>query len=189
MENGGVIKDCIYIGTMQGGGAHSCAGIAGWTSDGGSLELTNCISIAEMDVDASGGNVLARNPGRVTFNNCFYLNPYADVPGGVRQVTTEQLASGEVCYLLNGDQQNIQWTQTLGEESAPKPFPGSIVLKNNDGTFYNGEDAMEKVQGSESMVQSDVFDLSGRKIDVNSMKARKLSRGLYIINGKKVLVK
>ncbi|MDO5490703.1 MAG: hypothetical protein Q4F52_11480, partial [Bacteroidaceae bacterium] len=32
------------------------------------------------------------------------------------------LASGELCYKLNGDQSTIFWTQTLGEDEMPYPF-------------------------------------------------------------------
>ena len=122
MENGGVIKNCLFAGTIQGENAHSCAGIAGWTSDSGSLELTNCLSIGEISASADGGNVLARNPWRVTYNNCYYVRPYADVPGGVQQITEEQVRNGAAGYMLNGNTYvKPEWFQRIGEDDYPTP--------------------------------------------------------------------
>ena len=54
------------------------------------------------------------------------------------------------------------------------------VLKAEDGTFYNeGGDAIQVVKTDNR--QSDViYDLSGRRVE-------KMVKGIYIVNGKKVL--
>ena len=56
-------------------------------------------------------------------------------------VTAEELASGEVCYLLNGDQSNLVFYQTLGTDEVPSlDASRSIVYlagqTHCDGTPY-----------------------------------------------------
>ena len=48
---------------------------------------------------------------------------------------------------------------------------------------------IEKVFSSKSMVNSDIYDLNGRKINLSKMPNGKLRKGIYIINGKRVLIK
>ena len=49
------------------------------------------------------------------------------------QITKEQLASGKICYLLNGEHADIQWTQAIGEDDSPVPFPtGKTVYADGE---------------------------------------------------------
>ena len=180
MENS-LIKDCVFSGTIQGAEAYSCAGLVGWTAAAGSTTLTNCLVVGDISTKEKDGNVIARNPSKVTRNNCYYLKPYSSIPNDITQVTEEALASGEVCYLLNGDQSNIQWTQLLGEDNMPKPFPGAKVGLNENGVYYNLEDAIESID-AEEIKTNEIFNLMGQKV-------AKVGKGIYIVNGKKVLFK
>ncbi len=76
--------------------------------------------------------------------------------------------TGELCYKLNGDQSEIVWYQTLGEDPYPIFDPSHQIVIFEDGKYGNA-DGMEVVQSSEFRVHSDeaVYDLMGRKI-VNS---------------------
>jgi len=47
------------------------------------------------------------------------------------KVTTDQLASGEVCFKLNGDQTEINWFQTLGEDTCP------VLLDSHKQVFFD----------------------------------------------------
>jgi hypothetical protein len=53
-------------------------------------------------------------------------------------VKAEQLASGEVCYKLNGNQEEINWFQTLGEDVNPVLFDThKVVYRTEEGTYTN----------------------------------------------------
>ena len=176
---GGVIKDCVFSGSIQDETATGCAGIVGWAPN--AISLSNILIAGVMEVRESDGNVIARNPNNCTMQNCYYVNAFGAIPTDVIQVTEEQLENGEVCYMLNGDQTDIQWTQMLGTEKRPKPFPGNIVRRNEDGNYYNDGTGIATVK-----IQSrdEIFDLTGRK-----MAKTKLPNGIYIIDGRKVLIK
>ena len=176
-EPGSVIKDCIFAGTIQGESAHSCAGISGWTPH--AATLTNCLVIGDIMTNSKNGDTFARNSKKVERINCYYLKAHGSVPGDVTQVTEDMLASGEVCYLLNGDQSDIQWTQAIGEERTPKPFPGSVVLRDENGVYYNPGNAIEIVKSDENK-SVEIYNTMGQKV-------AKATKGIYLINGKKVL--
>ncbi|MCR4922047.1 MAG: hypothetical protein K5945_10165 [Bacteroidaceae bacterium] len=182
MEPGTVVRNCVFNGAIHGENAHSCAGIAGWVTSAGRLSLVNCLAIGEMDVKTNNGNVIVRNPNNATRDNCYYLNRFSSIPADVTQITEDQLRNGEVCYLLNGDQSHIQWTQTIGEDDIPIPFPtGSVVIKNADGTFGNAS-GIESPRGTTAGAQGGdaIYDLSGRRVE-------RATKGVYIINGRVVL--
>jgi hypothetical protein len=178
-QPGSVIKDCVFSGTIQGEGAHSCAGISGWTPH--AATLTNCLVIGDIMTNSKNGDTFARNSKKVERINCYYLKAHGSVPSDVTQVTEDMLASGEACYLLNGDQSDIQWTQTIGEESTPKPFPGFVVLRDENGVYYNLGNAIETVESDESKAV-EIYNTMGQKV-------AKATKGIYLINGKKVLFK
>ena len=57
------------------------------------------------------------------------------------------------------------------------------VIKNEDGSYGNIT-GVDTVHSAESIVHSGIYDLSGRKVSRD-----KLSKGIYIINEKKVVIK
>ncbi len=80
------------------------------------------------------------------FSNNYWLEGSADKAYGSKtdeanETTAAQLASGEVCYLLNGDQSNITFYQTLGTDKVPTldASRGTVYLAGRahcDGTPY-----------------------------------------------------
>lgn len=105
----------------------------------------------------------------------------------IKKCTEEQLESGELCWLLNQNngKEEATWFQTIGVDGHPVLDPThGVVVKNEDGTFSNfsDEDA-DAINSSVIANTSDaVFDLQGRRVS-------KTVKGLYIVDGKKVLVK
>ena len=94
--------------------------------------------------------------------------------------------TGELCYKLNGDQSEIVWYQTLGEDMYPiLDASHSVVIKNEDDSFGNitGIENVQAFKGS-SVHDPVICDLSGRQM-VNG----KLKKGIYIIDGQKIWVK
>ncbi|MCR4921828.1 MAG: hypothetical protein K5945_09030, partial [Bacteroidaceae bacterium] len=178
------VINCLFDGTIAESGAFACGGMVGWCMN--PTYLTNCLQAGDIRCGLNMGAVIARNPQNAVCSNVFYLRPQGEVSGNVVQVTEEQLASGEACYLLNGDQSEINWYQNLSEDACPLPFSThSVVIKNEDGTYGNAS-GIEEVQDAGYRMQGDdtIYDLSGRRVAKGG-----LSRGIYIIQGRKVLVK
>jgi len=121
------------------------------------------------------------------------INCYSNAGTQATRITDEQVASGELCYLLNGDQSEIIWYQTLGEDRFPVFDPThSVVMKNEDGTFGNATGIAPGLSPEEERPAT-VYDLSGRQMVNGTREAlgssKKLQKGIYIIKGKKVFVK
>ena len=70
----------------------------------------------------------------------YYLKAYGSIPGNITKITEEQLQSGEICYKLNGQQEEIVWTQTLGEDSNPIPVStgDKVYASPSDGFHCDG---------------------------------------------------
>ena len=99
-------------------------------------------------------------------------------------VNEEQLASGEVCYKLNGDQEAINWYQTLLVDPYPVLFDTSlVVLYDQTNGYYNenSEIGIKNVYDEQPKFQG-IYNLAGQRLE-------KMQKGINIVNGKKVLVK
>ena len=131
------IENCLYAGTMSGSSTTSCGGIVGWSS--GNSYISNCLQIADIQVSESGSSTFSRNSGNATVTNSYYLKTFNTVEGGAIQTNEEQMASGELCYLLNnGSDVNPAWRQNLGVDAYPVPDARrQIVGLLEDGTYGN----------------------------------------------------
>jgi len=110
------ITDCIVKGTFNA------------TDEGGSWGMSGFVYSQEAVCTISNSLYLGSNNGGVwsrtfaknaTITNCYYLNPCGTAQG--TQVTEDQLKSGEVAHLLQGDRTDQFWGQMLGAEDAPLP--------------------------------------------------------------------
>ena len=143
------ITNCLFDGTIENGTTDGdCGGIVGYCNKG-KVTIMNCLSI---------GTVHSANPGQffgtLKSINTFYAKKNYYLGGSTKgkgtgaengitpkQVNNTQLTSGDVCYMLNGDQTEINWYQTLGEDDYPLlDNSHSIVYQNGhlhcDGTMY-----------------------------------------------------
>ena len=105
------------------GGAESAA-ICAWTGQrnvNGEVDVEGCWNIGEVTgVDGNGYNLIRRNSNIVPRNIIDLCTTNGGNQGKVAVINTEDpISSGELCYLLNGDQTNIVYTQTLGEDAMP----------------------------------------------------------------------
>ena len=92
--------------------------------------------------------------------------------------------TGELCYALNaGETENVAWYQTLASD--PYPVLDSthkvVFKRTEDGTFYNLEDAIQTPTANNQWPTA-IYDLSGRRV-------QRTAKGVYIVNGKKQVVK
>lgn len=143
------ISNSLFAGSIKGATTNCCGGLVGWAS--AMARINNSLVAATFDLDPSGCNTISRGPG-LSASNCYYLNALGDVPGGATAVTADQLKSGEVCYLLNGELDvNPIWRQTLGVDANPVLNPTHLVVgKREDGTFANDASSeMAKHNGTE----------------------------------------
>ena len=182
----GLIENCIFAGSIHTVG-NSTSGVTGWADN---LEMHNCAVIADIEV----GDLLECYAGargaNVVQDNFYYKTPLSGNAFPATQVTDEQIQSGELCYLLNGDQHRIQWTQMLGQEIHPLPFyrQEAVVLRNDDDTYQNATGIAAVT--TDMPRGTVVYDMLGRRVAATQDgPAVRLPAGIYVINGKKVLIK
>ena len=134
---------CATLGKMGYEGSSMYSPFNGYSA--GVTTLNNCYTLSELTEGTGTGNcfTMSHQGGTNNYNNSYYLTLVGTYKGGI-QTTAEQVESGELCYLLNGDQSTIGWYQTLGEDAYPVPFPTSEQVYANgelrcDGTSVGGE--------------------------------------------------
>ena len=197
------INNCLFDGvvvnTAASPGNCTFGGIVGYANSP-FVTISNCLSIGKVQSARYAQFFGALNGANSKILNSYYQgdNLYGSGSGGTAspleatKVTDTQLASGEVCYKLNETQPGaVWWYQTIFEDSYPV-LDGShaIVSYSDEYGFYNMTDdgpvGINEIKNEELRMKNDGgwFDLSGRKLNGTPTKA-----GLYILNGKKVLVK
>ena len=128
--------NCWSIGEIDnsvGGGNQANTGVfMGWCSNWGG-SFTNCWTTATFAVAPADGNYLTRKGDNVAFNNTYTINGSQAI-----KMAAEDVTSGALCYNLNGDQSEITWYQTIGEDAYPVlDATHGVVVKNADGTYAN----------------------------------------------------
>ena len=121
------ISNCLFDGTVEdtNGGTGECGGIIGFASTNSDVTIENCLSVGTVS-STKQGMICGIISGNKTFTNNFYKDCGVDANGPnsnesytATAASAAQLASGEVCYLLNGDQTAIAWYQTIGTNDEP----------------------------------------------------------------------
>ena len=162
--NGGMIgalygnitfNNCATLGEMGNPGSSMYCGFVAFATGGVTSTLNNCFTACKLTEGTGTDYCFTFCRGTYVANNCYYVNAIGEVQG--TQVTEEQVASGSLCYKLNGDQSNISWTQTLGKDRIPQPGTGSLrvyasgtvrcdgaELEDNPLTYTNTESYPDK---------------------------------------------
>lgn len=139
------LTNCLNTGEITGTPATA---FCSWINKGGS-SVTNCVNTGIINgMDNAGGkfvflcNLIRYEPGTLTMENCYDFSGMQEMEGmeGIGQgmegewMTDSPAESGELCYMLNGDQTNIVWHQVLGKDASPMPFfkEGGVVYANGD---------------------------------------------------------
>lgn len=159
---GCVIKDCLYTGTINAPEAYNCAGILGFTGDDCSSTVSNCLFMGTINASPQSSDypsyTISRNPGTSTVENCYYMNGFGTPNAGSTEVTEEQIASGEVAFLLNGDQKDIKWTQTLPDDSYPVPFLTRGIVYANGSLKCDGKTPVDGTTVSYSNTEGSTIE-------------------------------
>ena len=121
-----LMTNCVNMGKVQG--TSTATALSGWinNSDG---TYTNCYNIGEITCSTTTGNgsynmaVFGPNGGTRKLVNCYDLNINNNRVQGKKEdwSTADPVGSGELCYLLNGDQSAITFYQVVGS-GKPMPF-------------------------------------------------------------------
>ena len=168
------LKNCYMTGNVASTGASVQNGIlVGWT---GQATVDNCWAIGTVEKNNGGNNYFVNAFSSGSITNC-----YCKYGTQVNPLTDEQVANGELCYLLNGDQSEISWYQNIGEDPHPVlDATHNMVIKNEDGSYGNITGIETPSDSPRGEIDGSVYDLSGRRVE-------KMQKGIYIVNGKKIV--
>ena len=135
-NNGGTITNSYNAGSVSGIERY-VGGVNGWNKG----TITNCYNIGSVSGSGYVGGVNGWNNGTIT--NCYYdstiytgnaIGANSGTATKVEGKTTDEFKTGEVAYLLQLDQSDEVWGQTIGTDTYPT-LGGAKVYKN---AIYNG---------------------------------------------------
>ena len=116
------IDNCYNMGPVTG--YNESAAISGWIGDGSTV--SNSYNGTYEIVGVDGTKSLARFGSSQTFTNDYDILSQQD---GIGKFDEEDLASGALCYYLNGQStENPHWFQTLGVDEYPVPFASHAIV-------------------------------------------------------------
>lgn len=135
MHDNGSLRNVAFYGSVEVPNAEGNGGLLGYANGGGNVSVVNAV-INATKFEVSGNSVsIARNTGNVT--NVYVVNCGTSTQTEAKIATEAQLASGELCFLLNGSVSGgTDWYQLLGTDAAPLPIvkEGAVIYTANDLT-------------------------------------------------------
>ena len=189
------ITDCVFDGSIRGENRDVVWGGMMGIPDG-TVTLTNCLQVGEFICSGiiSGSNgsgtfscVFGNGyASRVNIGNCYYLNQLGNAQG--TQATETTLADGSVTAALQAGREEEIWTQN--------PYTNQPMLRLFSGDYdpdgimeiKNDPSAPERSE-EQSGMNNAFYDLAGRRVQNPQNQKSANVKGIYIIDGKKVLVK
>ena len=152
-SDGGAIESCYNAGEIIGRDTYRVGGIIGQNRNG---SVDNCYNIGTVDgTDSMFVGGIAGNNIEGTITNCYYLNTAceggidgSDLAGSAEAKTAEQFASGEVAYLLQGEQTEDVWGQKIGTDTAPV-LGGDKVYYGYTSCAYDSEMVYTNTEASD----------------------------------------
>lgn len=135
--NNGTVNDSLNGGTITSPGLYG--GVVGYVFTNSDTGMTAQV---RNTLDTSGYEVYGKNEGGFLSNN-FYKSTSGSTGTDQIAVSEGQLQSGEVAYLLNGNNTtNPVWGQKLGSDSAPTLSSSDVVYaqyENGSITNYTNQ--------------------------------------------------
>lgn len=120
------LTNCYNVGAVKG--TTNCGGVVG--SNNAGAVMTNIFSVGIVEgttVGACVGGTTAKN----NLSNAYSIFEY-QITTGQKVVTSEQMASGEICYKLGK-----AFTQTIGVEPYPTFGSKEVFYDEDNDTYYN----------------------------------------------------
>ena len=152
------LVNCYNTGNITG--ANESAGLSGWL--GSAATVTNCYNSGVI-VGVDGDKTLTRFSS-VTFTNCYDIGGQS----GTTAFSEKMLASGELCYLLGGGENNLEsvWRQNIGEDEHPVLDPDHKVVVFKGGKFTNDIDGIEVVEEETPVAAPEgIYTLRGERVN------------------------
>ena len=189
------VTNCLFdgkvINTAAAPGDCTFGGFIGY-SNSGIVTIKNCLSIGTVTSSVAGQYFGAVKQAKSALINCYYVGDAVngsastvDIPAIV--TNAEQLASGEICYNLNVDNQETSsvWYQTLGEDAYPVLDKTHKIVLYDALNGYHNPNKDEEVAVEPIHVKSDsdgkvIYNLAGQRLN-------RLQKGINIVGGKKIL--
>ena len=188
------ITNCLFdgklINTVDVAGNCTFGGIVGYTNSS-LVTIKNCLSIGTVQSARYAQFFGALNGTNSKIYNSYYKGDYINGsssgqranPQEATEVTNAQLASGEICFKLNGDQSEIVWHQTLATDDYPVLEANHLQVWFTNGVYTNIDpDGIRDIPAAEQPTYDGIYNLAGQRLE-------KLQKGINIVNGKKILVK
>ena len=143
-QNYATVTNCYNTGNVTGNDAY----VGGVCGDNYIGTVTNCYNTGSVEGNYSVGGVCGLNEfGTVT--NCYYLTGTAASgigedynSGEATEKTADEFASGEVAWLLQGEQEGQVWGQTIGTDDYPV-LDADGTKRVYAVTLYQGSDAAD----------------------------------------------
>ena len=191
--NGATIQNVgIVNATLKNSNAHRAGVLAACSVNS---KITNCFTAGEINMEEcicsfnhrNGSGLIGLITSGTTITNSYTTyNTLGDDEYSIiencywGEEAVAGAPTGELCYKLNGDQSTITWFQKLGEDAYPVlNAERGTVIPNEDGNYEN---ATGIKQIADKKQTGHIFNLMGQKV-------QKVTKGIYIIDGKKTLVK
>ncbi len=141
-------RNCVFAGNVQA--TKDAGGFLGWSA-AHTHTLENCIMIGDVTKNSGASSIFCRikDNNTVYISNSFYapctptiINGNGkEIAANAQQIDPTLIASGALCYLVNGDQSKIDFYQTLGTDEFPYPFAfGHAQVFANGRKHCNGDD-------------------------------------------------
>ena len=189
--NVGLVLHNLYNKGKIVGSKGESAAICAWTGQrnvDGEVDVEGCWNIGEVEgVDNNGYNLVRRNSNIVPRNMVDLCMTNKGKQGKVNEISTESpIESGELCYLLNGDQSKIVYTQTVGTDEMPVYGTTSQQVYKNGTLHCDGTaNAVTYENEEKTLVQADhVLKSNGfcENCSLNPVVSlQKDSEGYYLI--------
>ena len=181
-----------------------------YTSDGAEVEGTPSITCEATKTSPVGTYPIVITKGTVKNYNDTYVNGTLTIEKAPLTITAkdytinqgEALPTFEATYdgFKNNETETVltkQPTITTTATSASEPGDYDIIVsdaeaENYDISYVNGKLTIEEADGILGISvehPADVYNLQGNKVRSKITTLKDLSKGVYIINGRKVLVK
>ena len=133
------LENVAFVGSINASNNNGSCGMIGYAHSGGSIHYKNCYVSGTLTLTGDNNRVFGRN-GEYC-DNCYTTLSMTKLNNAERftgsDVTSNQVASGELCYLLNGSScYGAKWFQNLTGDSYPVPFNTHGIVNKISSAGY-----------------------------------------------------
>lgn len=160
--------NCAFTGKILAGNTNCNGGFVGWIGEYGQVNLTNSYFAPEkVEIKFDNNDFtfvrFQHDNSHAYIKNCYYTQALGNIQG--TSVTQEQIKSGELCFMLNGQSNTAySWLQTIGTDPYPTLWLSKRVYRLDNGTYSN-----ESFSLPGSGTEADPF-LIGSPIDLETFR-------------------